>query len=86
MSPAEAFKDETRPYMYSYGKHMGPGKELVKLDIVYLKVFLPNYDYRLVEGQVCLRPCLCIVLAREVFEYDKYRFEVLALTRIWTSR
>ena len=53
MSPAEALKDQPRPQMFGFGKHMCPGKELAKLEIVlFLKFFLPKYGYQLVEGQV----------------------------------
>ena len=57
LSPAETHKDQPRPLMFGYGKHMCPGKELAKLEILlFLKFFLPKYEYRLVEGQVRFPP------------------------------
>ena len=53
MAPAKALKKQPRPQMFGFGKHMCPGKELAKLEIaLFLKYFLSNYGYQLVEGQV----------------------------------
>ncbi|CAM9408191.1 unnamed protein product [Ascophyllum nodosum] len=52
MAPAKALKKQPRPQMFGFGKHMCPGKELAKLEIaLFLKYFLSNYGYQLVEGQ-----------------------------------
>ena len=39
--------------MFGYGKHLCPGRELAKLEmILFLKMFLRKFEYQLVEGQV----------------------------------
>ena len=38
--------------MFGAGRHMCPGRELAKLEmVVFLKAFLTKFDYELVEGQ-----------------------------------
>ena len=55
MSPAQELRDQPIPQMFGFGKHMCPGKELAKLEIVlFLKYFLPKYKYRMVGRQVRL--------------------------------
>lgn len=40
------------PPMFSLGRHMCPGRELAKLEmLLFLKEFLTKFDYELVEGQ-----------------------------------
>lgn len=51
--PAPAV-DAPRPQMFGFGRHMCPGRELAKLEIIlFLQNFLRTFDYRLIEGQVC---------------------------------
>lgn len=41
------------PPLFGFGKHMCPGRELAKLELVtFLQRFLGEFDYHLVEGQV----------------------------------
>ncbi|CAB1106783.1 unnamed protein product [Ectocarpus sp. CCAP 1310/34] len=43
------------PPMWGFGKHMCPGRELAKLEmILFMKTFLPKFDFEVVEGQVRL--------------------------------
>ncbi|CAN0564928.1 unnamed protein product, partial [Ectocarpus sp. 12 AP-2014] len=43
------------PPMWGFGKHMCPGRELAKLEIVlFMKTFLTKFDFEVVEGQVRL--------------------------------
>ncbi len=38
--------------MFGLGRHMCPGRELAKLEMItFLKAFLTKFDYELVEGQ-----------------------------------
>ena len=38
--------------MWGLGRHMCPGRELAKLEILmFLKAFLNKFDYELVKGQ-----------------------------------
>ncbi|CAM9606502.1 unnamed protein product, partial [Sphacelaria rigidula] len=40
------------PQMFGFGKHLCPGKELAKLEIIlFFRNFLSEFDYELVEGQ-----------------------------------
>ena len=55
MSPGQELRDQPIPRMFGFGKHMCPGKELAKLEIVlFLKYFLSKYKYRMVGRQVRL--------------------------------
>lgn len=46
-------RGQERPQMFGFGKHMCPGRELAKLEILlFLRSFLPRFDYDLVERQV----------------------------------
>lgn len=46
-------KEEPRPEMFGFGKHMCSGRELAKLELIcFMKAFLANFDYKLTEGQV----------------------------------
>lgn len=48
-----ATSEQQPPPMFGFGKHMCPGREVAKLEIlVFLKVFLSNFDYEMVKGQV----------------------------------
>lgn len=39
--------------MFGYGRHLCPGRDLAKLEMfLFLKTFLAEFDYRVVEGQV----------------------------------
>lgn len=45
-----------RPLMFGFGRHMCPGRELAKLEIIlFLRTFLRKFNYRLVEGQASCR-------------------------------
>ncbi len=38
--------------MFGFGRHMCPGRELAKLEmLMFLRAFLAKFDYELVEGQ-----------------------------------
>ena len=38
--------------MFGFGRHMCPGRELSKLEmLMFLRTFLTKFDYELVEGQ-----------------------------------
>lgn len=51
---------QPRPEMFGFGKHMCPGREVAKLQILlFLKFFMSKFDYELVNGQVSLRARLC---------------------------
>lgn len=51
---------QPRPEMFGFGKHMCPGREVAKLQILlFLKFFMSTFDYELVNGQVSLRARLC---------------------------
>ncbi|CAM9890676.1 unnamed protein product [Ectocarpus sp. 8 AP-2014] len=40
------------PAMWGFGKHMCPGRELAKLEMVlFMKTFLTKFDFEVVEGQ-----------------------------------
>lgn len=50
---APADQVQPRPQMFGFGKHLCPGRELSKLEIlIFLRAFLTKFDYTLVEGQV----------------------------------
>lgn len=45
--------ERLRPQMFGFGRHMCPGRELAKLEILlFLRTFLHKFDYDLVHGQV----------------------------------
>eukprot|EP00903_Cladosiphon_okamuranus_P015051 g13924.t1 len=51
-SPGEMPAEQPRPPMFGSGRHICPGRELAKLEmLLLLKEFLPKFDYQLVEGQ-----------------------------------
>lgn len=51
-SPSGVAAEQPIPAMFGLGRHMCPGRELAKLEmIMFLKSFLTKFDYELVEGQ-----------------------------------
>ena len=51
-NPGEVPAEQPRPPMFGLGRHSCPGRELAKLEmLMFLKEFLPKFDYELVEGQ-----------------------------------
>lgn len=52
-SPSATGMEQLRPQMFGFGRHMCPGRELAKLEILlFLRNFLHKFDYDLVDGQV----------------------------------
>lgn len=52
-SPALTETAQPRQLMFGYGKHICPGRELAKLEmIVFFKKFFNTFDYHIVERQV----------------------------------
>jgi len=51
-SPAGGPAEQPIPPMFGVGRHMCPGRELAKLEmIMFLRVFLGQFDYEVVAGQ-----------------------------------
>lgn len=47
-----AKQSQVPPPMWGFGRHMCPGRELAKLEmLLFLKAFLAKFDYKLVEEQ-----------------------------------
>ena len=47
--------EQLRPELFGLGKHMRPGREVAKLQVLlFLKCFMSKLGYELVNGQVSL--------------------------------
>lgn len=52
-APVNPGMEQLRPEIFGFGRHMCPGRELAKLEILlFLRTFLEKFDYELVDRQV----------------------------------